>query len=232
MKIIALYLDGHRHVIEGSPATLGRANQALQTLERYKSRLDEVSGTLSALETEDLATVRDVLSVLQRMEMVSRIAQEIEGYVVELGIDGRLVVLQLEELMAGVDQDRELLVRDYLPGGRRGRGAEAALADLDALGPGDLLDLAALARVIGLPPAVEGNDQAVSPRGYRLLARVPRLPRQLVDRLVEHFGSLQKLLGAGVEELQSVEGIGEARARAVRDGLSRLAESSILERYV
>lgn len=232
MKIIALYLDGHRHVIEGSPAILGRANQALQTLERYKARLDEVSGTLSALETEDLATVRDVLAVLQRMEMVRRIAREIEGYVVELGIDGRLVVLQLEELMAGVDLDRELLVSDYLPGGRKARTAESVLAELDALGPGDLLDLGTLARAAGLPLAVEGTDLAVSPRGYRLLARVPRLPRPLVERLVEHFGSLQKLLGAGIEELQAVEGIGEARARAVRDGLSRLAESSILERYV
>jgi diadenylate cyclase len=232
MKIIALYVEGHRHVIEGSPAILGRANQALQTLERYKARLDEVSGTLSALETEDLATVRDVLSVLQRLEMVRRIAAEIEGYVVELGVDGRLVVLQREELMAGVELDRELLVSDYLPGGRRARSAETVLADLDALGPGDLLDLAALARTAGLPEAMEGTDHAISPRGYRLLARVPRLPRPLVDRLVEHFGSLQKLLAAGVEELQAVEGIGETRARAVRDGLSRLAESSILERYV
>ncbi len=232
MKIIALYEDGHRHVIEGSPAILGRANQALQALERYKLRLDEVSGTLSALETEDLVTVRDVLLVLQRMEMVRRIARELEGYVVELGVDGRLVVLQLDELMAGVELDRELLVNDYVPTGRRARTAEAVLAELDVLGSVDLLDLAAVARAAGLALAVDGQDLAVSPRGYRLLARVPRLPRPLVDRLVEHFGSLQKLLAASVEDLQTVEGIGETRARAVREGLSRLAESSILERYV
>ena len=118
MRIIALYLDGIRYVLEESAAILSKANQALATLERYKLRLDEVSGTLSALEIEDLVTVRDVAVVAQRLEMVRRIADEIEGYVVELGTDGRLLSLQLDELVAGVESDRELIVRDYLPDGR------------------------------------------------------------------------------------------------------------------
>src|SRR5215467_14104180 len=101
MRIIALYLDGQRYVLEDSAAILSRANQALSTLERYKLRLDEVSGTLSALEIEDLVTIRDVAAVAQRLEMVRRIASEIEGYVVELGSDGRLLALQLDELVAG-----------------------------------------------------------------------------------------------------------------------------------
>jgi diadenylate cyclase len=232
MRIIALYVDSRRYVLDDSAAILSRANQALATLERYKLRLDEVSGTLSALETEDLVTVRDTLAVIQRLEMVRRIAGEIAGYVVELGTDGRLLSLQLDELMAGVAQERELLVRDYSPTGRRARPTEEVLAELDAISAADLLDLTALARTVGLPAAPDGQEVAASPRGYRLLARVPRLPRPLVDRLVEHFGSLQKLLAAGVEDLQAVEGIGETRARAIREGLSRLAESSILERYV
>ena len=134
--------------------------------------------------------------------------------------------------MAGVEQERELLVRDYVPLGRKSRSGETVLGALDQISAGDLLDLGVLAAALGLPAMVEGQDVAVAPRGYRLLARVPRLTRPLVDRLVEHFGSLQKLLGAGVDDLQFVEGIGEARARTVREGLSRLAESSILERYV
>lgn len=115
MHIIALYVDDQRYVLEDSGAILSRANQALATLERYKLRLDEVSGTLSALEIEDLVTVRDVAAVAQRLEMVRRIATEIDGYVVELGTDGRLLTLQLNELVAGVAGERELVVRDYLP---------------------------------------------------------------------------------------------------------------------
>jgi diadenylate cyclase len=234
MNIVALYVDGLRYVLDDSAAILSRANQALATLERYKLRLDEVSGTLSALEIEDLVTVRDAMAVTQRLEMVRRIAAEVEGYVVELGTDGRLLALQLDELMAGVEQERELVVRDYLPAGpnRRGRGAEDVLGDLDQLSATDLLDLSAIAKCVGYGNAPDGLDAAVSPRGYRLLARVPRLPRLVVDRLVEHFASLQKLLSATVDDLQAVEGVGEARARSVREGLSRLAESSILERYI
>jgi diadenylate cyclase len=233
MSIIALYVAGQRYVLEDSTQILSRANQALATLERYKLRLDEVSGTLSALEIEDLVTVRDVCAVAQRLEMVRRIADEIEGYVVELGTDGRLLTLQLDELIGGVAEDRELIARDYLPpvGGRRSRSVPDVLVALDELSPTELLDLASVARALGYG-GEDSLDTAVSPRGYRLLARVPRLPALVIDRLVGHFGSLQKLLAAGIDDLQAVEGVGESRARSVREGLSRLAESSILERYV
>jgi diadenylate cyclase len=234
MRIIALYVDTRRYVLDDSAAILSRANQALATLERYKLRLDEVSGTLSALEIEDLVTVRDAVAVSQRLEMVLRIASEIDGYVVELGTDGRLLALQRDELMAGVMQERELVIRDYMPPphGRRPRTVENVLADLDELSGTDLLDLEVIARVCGFGTAADVLDSPVSPRGYRLLARVPRLPSAVIDRLVEHFGGLQKLLAATIDDLQLVEGVGEARARSVREGLSRLAESSILERYV
>ena len=232
MQIIAVYVGEIRYVLEDSGQILSRANQALATLERYKLRLDEVSSTLSALEIEDLVTVRDVAVVAQRLEMVTRIAREIEDYVLELGTDGRLLALQLEELVTGVDAERELVIRDYQPQGRRkARTPEQVLAELEQLSPTDLVDVAAVARAIGLGGG-EHLDGAVTPRGYRLLAKVPRLPGAVIDRLVEHFDTLQKLLSAGIEDLQLVDGVGELRARSVREGLSRLAESSILERYV
>jgi diadenylate cyclase len=232
MRIIGLYVNGQRHVLDDSAAILSKANQALATLERYKLRLDEVSGTLSALEIEDLVTVRDAVAVVQRLEMVRRIADEIAGYVVELGTDGRLLALQLDELMAGVDGDRTLAIRDYLPAAGAARSFDDALVELDLLTATEMIDLVAVAKAIGYSAAADALDAAVSPRGFRLLAKVPRLPSPIVDRLVVHFGSLQRLLGATVEDLQAVDGVGDARARGVREGLSRLAEASILERYV
>jgi diadenylate cyclase len=233
MHIISVYVAGRRYTLEHPTTILARANQALAALERYKLRLDEVASTLSALEIEDLVTVRDAMSVSQRLEMVRRIADEIEGFVVELGTDGRLLALQLDEMLAGVEEDRALLVRDYMPGGaaRRPRSIEDVLADLRTLSATELLDLSAVARCYGLPTAADALDSPVSPRGYRLLARVPRLPAVIIDRLVEHFGGLQKLLAATIEDLLAVDGVGEARARGVREGLSRLAETSILDRY-
>ncbi|GAB3199192.1 DNA integrity scanning diadenylate cyclase DisA [Geodermatophilus arenarius] len=233
MHIISVYVAGRRYTLEHPTTILARANQALAALERYKLRLDEVASTLSALEIEDLVTVRDAMSVSQRLEMVRRIADEIEGFVVELGTDGRLLALQLDEMLAGVEEDRALLVRDYLPaaGTRRPRTIEDVLAELRALSATELLDLSAVSRCYGLPTSADALDSPVSPRGYRLLARVPRLPAAIIDRLVDHFGGLQKLLAATIEDLLAVEGVGEARARGIREGLSRLAETSILDRY-
>jgi diadenylate cyclase len=231
MKIISLYVGSRRHVLEDSASLLSRANQAVATLERYKSRLDEVSNTLSALEIEDLVTIRDATSVSQRLEMVRRIADEIEGFVIELGTDGRLLSLQMEELMAGVEADRELIVKDYAPSGRKARSIEQVLDELGSLSAADLLDLATVGRAFGFATAPETLDTSVSPRGYRLLSRVPRLPGAVLDRIVDHFGGLQKVLAATVDELQNVEGVGDARARSIRESLSRLADASIIERY-
>ena len=232
MQIIALYVGQLRYVIEGSAAVMSRANQALQTLERYKQRLDEVTGTLSALEIEDLATVRDVAAVLQRLEMVRRISDEISEYVIELGTDGRLMSLQLQELISGLHDDRELVVRDYIEAAGDSVTLEAALNNLANVDSTALLDLGEAARAIGFTGSVDTLDTPVSPRGYRMLSNVPRLPQTIVERLVDHFGTLQRLLAAGVDDLMAIEGVGESRARTVREGMSRLAESSILERYV
>lgn len=232
MRIIALYVGDLRHVLEGSNAVLSRANQALQTLERYNGRLVEVSSTLSALEIEDLVTVRDVANVIQRLEMVARISTEVEQYLLELGTDGRLIALQLEEMAGGLGNDRELILRDYLHATRAGLSVEEALERVSTLSPTDLLDPASGARAMGFAAQGDAMEAQISPRGYRLLSRVPRLPGVIVDRLVDHFGSLQHLLSAGFDDLTAVDGVGETRARSVREGLSRLAESSILERYV
>ncbi|RQN02097.1 DNA integrity scanning protein DisA [Aeromicrobium camelliae] len=231
MHIIALYLGETRYVLEGTATVISRANQALQTLERYRTRLDEVSDALSALEIEDLVTVRDVAAVAQRMEMVTRIANEIDGFVLELGTDGRLLALQLDELVGGVEAERALVIRDYLPQTRRKLTTDDVLSDLAAVSASDLVDLGRVATALRIGDA-DSLDAALSPRGYRLLARIPRLPNAVVERLIAHFGSLQRLLAASLDDLQAVEGVGDLRARGVREGLSRLAESSILERYV
>ncbi|KLN36212.1 DNA integrity scanning diadenylate cyclase DisA [Cellulosimicrobium cellulans] len=232
MRIVALYVGGQRHVLEDSDTILSRANQALATLERYRARLDEVSGTLSALEIEDLVTVRDVCAVVQRLEMVARISEEIAGYVIELGTDGRLLALQLDELIGGIGSDREFVIRDYVDLGRKDRSLAEVQKALGGLDSTQLLDLGQIGRVLDLPGGGDALDAAVAPHGYRLLSKVPRLPATIIDRLVAHFGGLQKLLAASIDDLMTVDGVGEQRARAVREGLSRLAESSILERYV
>jgi diadenylate cyclase len=226
MSTITLYLDQHRHLIEHSDHILSRANQALQTLERYRARLWEVTHRLSALEVQDQVTVKDFVLVVQRLEMVRRLDLELVGYGVELGSDGRLVTLQRDELSTGVAELRDLLEQDYRPDDAT---APFGFAGLELLGTAELLEPLTVARAIGLSQA-DHLDAPLSTRGYRQVAQINRLPASFAVRLIEHFGSLQALFSATSAELQEVDGVGESRARVIRDGLLRLAESAYTER--
>ena len=232
MSIVTVYVAGERHVVPDSATILSRANQTIDTLERYKSRLDEVSRQLSTAEIEDFVTLRDVMTVAQRLEMVRRISLEIDSDVVELGTDGRQLKLQLEELVGDNDNARELIVRDYHanPDPPTAAQVTATLEELDGLSDTELLDFTTLARVFGYPSTAEAQDSAMSSRGYRAMAGIPRLQFAHVDLLVRSFGSLQGLLAASANDLQSVEGIGSMWARHIREGLSQLAESTIADR--
>ncbi|OBI44709.1 DNA integrity scanning protein DisA [Mycobacterium kyorinense] len=231
MNIVTVYVAGERHVLADSATILSRANQAIATLERYKIRLDEVSRQLSRAEIEDFVTLRDVMTVVQRLELVRRIGLVIDYDAVELGTDGRQLRLQLEELLGGNDPARELIVRDYHanPEPLTKTEVTATLDELDGLSDTELLDFTVLAKVFGYPSTTEAQDSAMSSRGYRAMSGISRLQFAHVDRLVREFGSLQGLLAASAGDLQSVEGIGEMWARHVREGLSQLAESTIAD---
>src|SRR5699024_9583752 len=190
MNIVTVYVGGERHVLADSATILSRANQAIATLDRYKTRLDEVNRQLSRAEIEDFATLRDVLTVVQRLELVRRIGLVIDYDVVELGTDGRQLRLQLDELLGGNDTDRELMVRDYHANPELLSKLElaATLEDLDALSDTELLDFTMLAAAFGYPSTAEAQDSGMSPRGYRAMAAIPRLPFAHTDLLIRTFG--------------------------------------------
>ncbi|MDQ1384339.1 MAG: diadenylate cyclase [Actinomycetota bacterium] len=229
MGVVSVHYQGNKQTLDRIPRVLARADQALQILGRYKSRLDGVTGALSALEVEDLVTVRDVVAVLQRAEMVRRIAEEIEGYVVELGLDGRLVELQLEELTGGVLSDLRLVGKDYFVESPEWMLTQVT-SRLARISDDELLDLRVVASVLHLPTDLD-LDSSLQPRGFRLLSKIPRLPETIAAHVIERFGTLPKVMRASLADLVEVEGVGEARARAIKDGLSRVAETSILDRY-
>lgn len=245
MRTVAVFTGGERYVLEDSAALLARAHQALATLERYKRRLDDAAAALTALEIEDRAAIGDIARVAQRLELASRVTEEIAGYLVELGTDAGLLRLQVEELTAGMRRQRELLLRDYDTAGHRARRAGGTAAPggtasgaprkpgdqaLSGLSADELIDLLAVAAAIGLD-ASDGLDQHASPLGYRLLSQIPRLPEAAADGLVTEFGSLQALLSASAQDLHRVPAIDAGLARSIREGLSRIAEAALLERY-
>lgn len=228
-NVITLYKGNYRYVVRDVGTVLAKANQALQTLQKYKSVLDQALLNLSALEFEDLATLADVCTVIQRTIMVTRIANEIRNYIFELGNEGRLVDMQLEELMIDVEVEGIMVVRDYLKS--EDKTVEKFREELASWNDDELLDLNMICKALGYPAATS-FDVSLTPRGYRILRKIPRLPFPVVENLVKVFKHLQVILSASTDELDDVEGIGEVRARAIKDGLRRLREQVLLDRHM
>src|SRR5919106_1597745 len=195
------------------------------------TRLNKVSTRLTALEFEGGVTLHDVLTVLQRAELVTRMAVEIERYIVELGAEGRLIEMQLEETMVGVASDKAALLHDYLAVSDDEAFA-AALDGIARLPHQDLLDFGRLAELCGYDRKVNTLDYPVSPRGYRILGRIPRLPKLVVQNIVREFRGLDEILAATDPELEGVDGVGEIRAKDIREGLRRLQEINLVDRYL
>jgi len=310
MSTITVYRGAARHMLQQPGRLIDRATQAIAAVERFKSRFDLALALLSTLEVEDSVSVNDVVAVLQPGEMVVRFTDEVDGYLVELGEDGRLIRLQIEELGAGVEETLRLVVLDYVvmddtvldapapvdartvvdapapvdaravvdaraavdpptvvdaraavdgegkvrersgagwpsDNGRRssrdaGRDprasalkarADEALAALHELSHEELMGRTAVAAVLGFDPVPGVLDLPAEARGYRLLHRLPRVSEAVIERIVERFATLPRLMEASLADLEKVGGVGEAKARSVKDGLSRMVEASILERY-
>lgn len=225
-SVITLFAGSIRYALRDSSVTLNKANQALATLEKYKAVFDAALADLSALELENRAELGAVAVVLQRAARIRTILRELYRYTTELGTDGRLVTMQLQELTANFDSELDRLIRDYR---QRDVPTETVLHDLDVLSSDQLLDPLNVLRILGYTGGRNLVETVVQPRGYRLLAKIARLPSNVVDRLVDHFGSLSEVESASVESLDEVEGIGEVRARAIREGLGRLRERIFFE---
>jgi len=230
-NVITLYMGNHKYVLRDLGVILNKGNQALQTLEKYKVVLDKAINDLNVLEFQDLATVFDVAKVIQRTEMVMRIVKEIKEYIIELGSEGRLISMQLEELVYNVEDEGLLIIQDYHALGGE-KAAEDILEIIKGWSGDEFLDLVNISRVLGYGTTSSVLDLLISPRGYRILRKIPRLPFQVIDNLVQTFGGLQKVLKASIEELDEVEGIGEVRARTIKEGLRRIREQVLLERHI
>ncbi len=229
--VVSLYVEGTKYILQDIPAVLAKANQGLATLEKYRERLDQVSARLTVLEFEGGGVLHDALSVLQRAELVTRMAVEVERYIVELGTEGRLIEMQLEETMVGVAADKTALIRDYSVEDSE-QNLTAVLQALSRMPHQDVLDFGRLAELLGYDRKLNTLDFPVAPRGYRVLGRIPRIPKLVVQKITHELGGLEEVLAASDAELAAVDGVGPTRAKDIREGLRRLQEVDLVDRYL
>ncbi len=226
-ETVTIFVGHQRYQLDPIASVLAKTNQAVATLETYRQRLEQVLTRLTALEFQNAVVLDDVLVVLQRAEMTTRVAEEIERDCFELGSDGRLIRMQLSELIGEVPAEKAAVVRDYCV-----EDPERALDALSQLPYSDLVDMEVLQEVLGYPRTVNALDHGVSPLGYRILSHIPRLPEAVIAQVVSDMDGLESIFRASQRELEAVEGIGSVRAREIREGLRRLQEHNLVDRYL
>ncbi|MBM0067829.1 DNA integrity scanning diadenylate cyclase DisA [Alkalicoccobacillus gibsonii] len=229
-NVITLYQGEFRYSLKDIGVILTKANQAIQTLEKYKSVLEQSITNLGALEFEELVTLSEITQVIHRVQMVLRIKREILNYINELGDEGRLITMQLKELVSDTEKEAMFLLKDYVKDSKQ--DVSKTLKELTDLQTEDLLDEPAIIKALGYPKNVNLSEFVVSPRGYRMLHRIPRLPSQIIENLINEYESLSNIVSADTSKLDEVDGIGEARARMIKNGLNRIQEQLFIDRHI
>lgn len=227
-SIITVFKGNFRYTIDETSKVITEANQALQTLEKYKKVFDTKIGMLNEYEFNDIVTLDNVITCIERAEMVSKISDEIKRFIYELGEDGLLIKMQLEELMGGVKQEELLVIKDYIAPGKK-RVPEKVIDSIYEESKNDFLDASKIAKFLGYEIFDNYEEVAVYPKGYRILNKIPRMPNNIVVNLVKSFKSFQHILAADIDKLDEVEGIGEVRARTIKQSLKRMQEQFIFD---
>lgn len=230
-NVITVYQGNLRYALKDIAVILTKANQAIQTLEKYCSVLDQSFTNLGAAEFEEVVTLHEVANVMQRAEMVLRVKAEIKRYINELGTEGRLISMQLEELIGNTDQEALLLIKDYCRECSEEKVREIA-GGLKRLTSEEMLDPQHIIKMLGYPYTNAMMEETVSPRGYRALHKLTRLPSVIIHNLVERFEKLPHIVSATIEQLDEVDGIGEVRARAIKEGLKRIQDQLLIDRHI
>ena len=226
-NIITIFKENERYILEDTEVVLNKANQAIKTLEKYKKVFDSKLNILNEYEFNDIVTLDNVIGVVQRAEMVMQIVMEIQKQVAELGVDGRLVSMQLEQLIGGIEKEELLIVKDYSLKSKQ--TAEEIIEELSNLEYEELIKEINIARILGYDIFENYEEVNVYPKGYRILNKIPRMPSSIVENLIQGFESLQHIIDASIEELDKVDGIGEVRARNIKRSLKRMQEQFVFD---
>ena len=229
-NIITIFKENERYILEDTEVVLNKANQAIQTLEKYKKVFDSKLNILNEYEFNDIVTLENVLSVIQRAEMVMQIVDEIEKQIAELGDDGRLVNMQLEQLIGGIEKEEERIIKDYSI--IEEKTSKEIINEIGDLSYEELLKEQNIAKILGYDIFSDFDEAYVYPRGYRILSKIPRTPNNIVENLIQSFKSFQHIIDASIEDLDNVDGIGEVRARNIKTSLKRMQEQFLFDNII
>lgn len=227
-NIITIYKGNLRYVLEDTSKVITKANQALQTVEKYKKVFDSKLSLLNEYEFNDIVTLENVIVCIQRAEMVMKVAEEVRKAINELGEEGRLLELQLDELIGDLEVEELLIIKDYMVPNKQ-ITPEIILNQINNINQDELIKPQLIAKLLGYEDFDNYDEVGVFTKGYRVLNKIPRVPANIVENLVKTFKSFQHILAADIPALDDVEGIGEIRARTIKQSLKRMQEQFVFD---
>ena len=230
-SIITLYKGPIKYVLEETSSILEKANQALQTVEKYKKVFDTKINIMNEYEFNDIVTLDNVLTVIQRAELTMRMAEEVKKTIIELGEEGRLLDIQLDELIGGLEKEEQLIIKDYIAPGKK-RTLEKVFNQIIELEYEDLMNQNKIAGILGYGDFDNYDEVAVYPKGYRILSKIPRMPSNIVENLIKSFKTFQHVIAADIPALDEVEGIGEVRAKNIKQSIKRMQEQFVFDNVI
>ncbi len=230
-NIITIFKGNNRYVLEDTAQVITKANQALQTVEKYMKVFDRKLNLLNEYEFNDIVTLENVIVAIQRAEMVMNVVDEVQKAIYELGEDGRLLEMQLEELVGDLETEELLMIKDYMVVSRR-RSPDKVLEEIRKLSYEELMKSQVIAKLLGYEDFDNYDEVGVYTKGYRVLNKIPRMPSSIVENLVKSFKSFQHILAADIPQLDEVDGIGEVRARTIKQSLRRMHEQFVFDNEI
>ena len=219
-SLVKVFTNSETTELEEPSVILGRVNESLQSVDRMRRRFDDAVAELGELEIENSLTNQQVLEVIQRGELLTRLAKQVRSEALRLGGEAGLVLIQIDSLESGVTNTLNLVLKDHLPA-KKYRNIAKAIDEISLQSYEELNDIDYLGSVLGKLPL----DDLSTPKGYRVLARLPNLPENLHDSIIQKFKTLPKLLSASPEKLYEIEGIGRGRAQQLRDYFDTLLKN-------
>ena len=219
-SLVKVFTNSETTELEEPSVILGRVNESLQSVDRTRRRFDDAVAELGELEIENSLTNQQVLEVIQRGELLTRLAKQVRSEALRLGGEAGLVLIQIDSLESGVTNTLNLVLKDHLPA-KKYRNIAKAIDEISRQSYEELNDIDYLGSVLGKLPL----DDLSTPKGYRVLARLPNLPENLHDSIIQKFKTLPKLLSASPEKLYEIEGIGRGRAQQLRDYFDTLLKN-------
>ncbi|MCL4416407.1 MAG: DNA integrity scanning diadenylate cyclase DisA [Actinobacteria bacterium] len=220
---VTLYIDNIKYILEEPRIILSKANQAIQTLEKFKNGLNHLILNLTVRELEGIVTLFDVASIFQRAIIVNKTAREVNKFITELGTDGRLLQMQTEELMDNVEDDYIKIIKDYVSDEAK-VDPEKLKEKLLNIESDEIIELETVSKLLGYDSEENLIEFNIQPKGYRIISEVIRLPQGVIANIINKFGNLKNIMNASVDELATVQGVGRIRAKSFIDRLKKYSE--------